>query len=104
MYKETLEKIGYKYYPPNRYDTFSHSYYKRMDTKIHCGCNEKPPSIYVEIYEINEHQSCSIGFRAEVNREWVNFQFYSLNLLEIENINYYEEKLKLAWEVINEAV
>ena len=104
MDHKCLESRGYKYYPPNRYDTFSHSYYKRMDTKIHCGCNEKPPSIYVEIYEINEHQSCTIGFKAEVNKQWVDFQFYSLNLIEIENINYYEYKLKLAWETINEAV
>lgn len=101
---ETLEKMGYKYYPPHQYDKFSRSYYKKMDTKINCGCNEKPPSIYVQIYDINEFKSCCIGFRAEVDTRWVDFQFYSLSLLDIENISYFENKLKLAWESINETV
>ena len=78
-----------------------HYFYKRLNT-IDCVCNKKPPLIEVLLSTYGKYSSIEVTVVAETDtHRWVNCKFYALPIREIENIDYFEEKLTAMWEIAN---
>jgi hypothetical protein len=85
--------------------------YKKMAGWRNCTCNNRPPSVFVEYFEIKlgptVYYTANVGIRAATKissrhpEVWIDFKFYALNIDECMKIlPKLVKKLAKAWRAI----
>lgn len=101
----TLEALGYRTgsAPPSH----SHAalmYYKRMNTRVKCECNDKPPSVFVVLYA--QQHGMAAAYEIEICNErgkaWYKLLSYShqCSRLTPARLARQVSALRRAWEVL----
>ena len=108
--KQTLIDAGYRIGPTIKRDTGVTWYaYKRLAGATDCACNDKPPSLVLQPYDmrIGNPDRTIQNIEFEIAGEtasggWVNFTQYGGNTWEnvLEQAQKAENVLRRAWEAV----
>ncbi len=102
-YVELLEGAGFKKWPVPPSSRADAVYYKTIRGPK-CNCNEKSPSLGVNVYESKYYNGHDIptGFEFSLygelkNRTWLHLNLYSINEQQLNNLNYYVRVAEAVW-------